>query len=89
MSLERAPILSMSPYGVENPLKAETIGKKAVGVVLVLAGTTMIIWGANKAINGIIDGSMNDFIIGGIAAYAGWKIAGKGIELLKNRAHSK
>ena len=68
---------------VENFISAEDIGRKTFGALLVTTGLFMVIWGATEAINGAARSHLSSFVIGAAVAYAGWKIAGKGFELIK------
>ena len=67
----------------ENFTSVENIGQKTAGVLLITTGIFMVIWGANEAIQGAAQSHLSNFAIGAAVAYAGWKIASKGFELIK------
>lgn len=72
-----------SHFLTENFTSVEKIGQKTTGVLLITTGIFMVIWGTNKAIEGATGSGLGDFIVGAAVAYFGWKIAGKGFELIK------
>ena len=77
-------IYPQNPHSlVENFTSVEDIGRKTFGALLVTTGLFMVIWGATEAINGAARSHLSSFVIGAAVAYAGWKIAGKGFELIK------